>query len=307
MQGLSNLLCLGHLMAFLMLQRILPLTTLSLVLAITACGDDGGGTTAASTDASTSASSDPGSTSDPTTGDPTTGDPTTGDASTTDATTGEPAGMAMIRVVHLSPDGPAVDVYANGGADPVVTDLAVKNATDYLSVPAGEYTFAIAPADTSLADAVFTTPALQLDADMKYTALAVGKLAPKQGDGAFDVVALVDDTNNLPAGSVRLQVLHGAAAAAFAEVDVWNVTDAMNPAPLVENFPFKGSGILDVPSVALVVGLDVNNDGTPDASFDVPPLPADTLIDVVAFSDDKDAPSLQAILGPGPLTQLDPK
>ena len=88
---------------------------------------------------------------------------------------------------------------------------------------------------------------------------------------------------------------------------MWNVTDPMSPAPLIEDFPFKGSGALDVPSVALVVGLDVDNDGTPDANFDVPPLPADALVDVVAFSDDKDAPSLQAILGPGPLTQLDPK
>lgn len=297
-----------------MRQHILPLTTLSLVFAFAACGDDGGVTTATATDATTgSPTSDAtGSTGAPTTtAAPTATDATTADASTSGGTdpgsTGEPASTAMIRVVHLSPDGPPVDVYANGGDTPVVTDLAVKNATDYLQVPAGTYTFAIAPTGTSLGDAVFTTPELSLAADTKYTAIAVGKLAPEQGDGGFDVVAVVDDAAGLPSGDVRLQVIHGAAAAAFAEVDVWNVTDPMNPAPLVENFPFKANGALDVPSVALVVGLDVNNDGTPDASFDVPPLPADALVDVVAFSDDKDAPSLQAILGPGPLTQLDPK
>ena len=297
-----------------MRQPILPLITLSLVFAFAACGDDGGATTTTTATDATSGSptSDPtagstGSTAAPTT----TADATTADASTSGSTdagsTGEPASTAMIRVVHLSPDGPSVDVYANGGDTPVVTGLAVKNATDYLQVPAGTYTFAIAPAGTSLADAVFTTPELSLAADTKYTAIAVGKLAPKQGDGAFDVVAVVDDTADLAAGNVRLQVIHGAAAAAFAEVDVWNVTDPMSPAPLIEDFPFKGSGALDVPSVALVVGLDVDNDGTPDANFDGPPLPADALVDVVAFSDDKDAPSLQAILGPGPLTQLDPK
>ncbi len=298
-----------------MLQRILPFTPLSLVFAFVACGDDGGATTTTATDPTTgSPTSDPtgsGSTDGQTTADPTTGDPTTGDAAssgdTAPGSTGEPAATAMIRVVHLSPDGPAVDVYANGGETPVVTALSVKNATDYLEVPAGTYTFAIAPAGTSLADAVFTTPELALAADTKYTAIAVGKLAPKQGDGGFDVVAVADDAAGLPSGDVRAQVIHGAAAAAFAEVDVWNVTDPMNPAPLVENFPFKSSGVLDIPSVALVIGLDVDNDGTPDASFDVPPLPADALIDVVAFSDDQDAPSLQAILGPGPLTQLDPK
>lgn len=296
----------GHLMKIAMQPRILTLTILSLVFTVTACGDDGNTPTS---DTESTAAQTTAETSGPTgttTDEPTTDAGTTG-TPTTDATTGEPAGTAMIRVVHLSPDGPAVDVYANDGETPVVEGLAVKNATDYLSVPAGDYTFAIAPAGTSLGDAVFTTPTLSLAADTMYTAVAVGKLAPNMSDGAFDVVALVDDRAGLAAGSVRVQVLHGAAAGAFAEVDVWNVTDPNMPAPLIEDFAFKASGALDVPSVALVVGLDVDDDGAPDASFDVPPLPADALVDVVAFSDDQDAPSLQAILGPGALTQLDPK
>lgn len=287
-----------------MLQRILPLTTLSLVFAFAACGDDGNATTDSATDAPTTS---PTTTTPPTTTDATTTDATTTDDPTTTGTTGEPVEMAMIRVVHLSPDGPPVDVYANGGETPVVSGLNVQNATDYLQVPAGDYTFAIAAAGTSLAEAVFTVGPLTLEANMSYTAVAVGKLAPNQGDGGFDVVALADDKTDLAAGSVRVQVLHGASAAAFAEVDVWEVSDPMMPLPLIEDFPFKSSGVLDVPASPLTVGLDVNNDGMPDATFDVPALPADAFVNVIAYSNGSDAPSLQAVLGPGALTQLDPK
>ena len=282
----------------------LLLTTLSLSLALAACSGDDGSTSESTT---TTASTTSGTTDDSTTDDTTTASTTSGTTTTasTTETTGEVA-MAMIRVVHLSPDAPAVDVFVVGLDEAVVKGLAVKNATDYLSVPAGAYAFAIAPAGGSIDDAVFTTPVLDLAADTKYSAVAVGKLAPGNGDGGFNVVALVDSTDGLAAGQVRLQVLHAAAAAPFAEVDVWEVSDPMNPVPLIENFKFEASGSLDVPSAALVVGLDVNNDGMPDATFNVPALPADSLVDVAAFSDAADAPSLQAVLGVGATTQLDP-
>ncbi|WP_335869516.1 DUF4397 domain-containing protein [Bacillus sp. 2205SS5-2] len=39
---------------------------------------------------------------------------------------------AMVRIVHASPDAPAVDVYVNG--DTVVEGAAFKAATDYMSL-----------------------------------------------------------------------------------------------------------------------------------------------------------------------------
>ena len=291
-----------------MTHNSLLLTTLSLSLVLTACsGDDSSTSESTTTTASTTSGTTEGSTTEDSTTDDSTSTSTTSDTTTdaTSETTGA-AAMAMIRVVHLSPDAPAVDVFVVGVDEAVVKGLAVKNATDYLSVPAGPYAFAIAPAGGSIDDAVFTTPVLDLAADTKYSAVAVGKLAPGNGDGGFNVVALVDSTDGLAAGQVRLQVLHAAAAAPFAEVDVWEVSDPENPVPLIENFKFEASGSLDVPSAALVVGLDVNNDGMPDATFNVPALPADSLVDVAAFSDAADAPSLQAVLGVGATTQLDP-
>ena len=45
----------------------------------------------------------------------------------------------MIRVVHASPDAPAVDVYAEGVSSPLLEDVAYGETTSYLSVDPGTY------------------------------------------------------------------------------------------------------------------------------------------------------------------------
>ena len=46
---------------------------------------------------------------------------------------------AMLRVVHASPNAPAVDVYAEGVAAPLLTDLAYTETSMYLDLDAGTY------------------------------------------------------------------------------------------------------------------------------------------------------------------------
>ncbi|MFC7096828.1 DUF4397 domain-containing protein [Halobaculum marinum] len=52
---------------------------------------------------------------------------------------------AYVRVLHASPDAPAVDVALNN--ETVVSDLAFGESTEYLSVAAGEYELTITTAD----------------------------------------------------------------------------------------------------------------------------------------------------------------
>jgi hypothetical protein len=98
------------------------------------------------------------------------------------------SGKAHIRVVHASPDAPAVDIAVAGG--PVLlTDLAFPTASDYLPVDAGTYDLAVRPTGTE-------TSALDIngfvaDAGTIYTVFATG-LA---GDGSLGVLPLVDATN----------------------------------------------------------------------------------------------------------------
>ena len=47
------------------------------------------------------------------------------------------AGTAKVRVLHASPDAPAVDVYADGAA--VLTNVAYGVISGYLEVPAGDH------------------------------------------------------------------------------------------------------------------------------------------------------------------------
>ena len=44
---------------------------------------------------------------------------------------------AQVRILHASPDAPAVDVYVDGNA--AVEGAKFKDATDYLMLPAGPH------------------------------------------------------------------------------------------------------------------------------------------------------------------------
>ena len=295
---------------------------------LTACGDDGGtsesttnpSTSGVSTTATDPGETDPGETDTPTgtptetgeetgtTVDPsgptgtTTDEPETG---TTSAETGEPE-TTTIRVVHLSPGAPAVDIFANGdGSAPAVDGLMLRNSIT-LAVPAGEYEFAIAADGSPIEDAVFSVPKLSYEAGKTYTVVAVGKLA----ENTFDILRLEDDTAGLDPTQVRLQITHAAPAAPFAEVDVWAGGDVNSLAELIPDFKFKSSATADVGPNDLTVALDIDNDAEPDAVWAIagaalaPGVGA--VVNVFAYSDEKDAPSLQVVAFDGAAIQLDP-
>ena len=290
-------------------------------LALSACSDDGSDSatdtasatgTASATDPGTTGTGTPESTGEPTTGEPgtgttgTTSDPTpstTGDPET--GTTGEPE-TTTIRVVHLSPGAPAVDVFANGdGSAPVVDGLAVKNSLT-LTVPAGDYEFAIAADGSPIEDAVFSVPTLTYEAGKVYTVVALGQLA----NNSFDIIRIENDPTGLDPAQLRLQVTHAASAAAFAEVDVWAGPSADALGELIPDFKFKSSGTADIPPSDLSVGLDIDNDAKPDAVWAIPGAslaPAvGAVVNVFAYSDEKDVPSLQVVAFDGATIQLDP-
>jgi hypothetical protein len=82
------------------------------------------------------------------------------------------AGNAKIRVVHASPDAPNVDVLANDNR--VLTNVPFRTASDYLTVPAGNYTFKVNVTGTTTTATQATVP---LAAGKIYTAVAIGSVA----------------------------------------------------------------------------------------------------------------------------------
>ncbi|HEY3499664.1 MAG TPA: DUF4397 domain-containing protein [Polyangiaceae bacterium] len=212
---------------------------------------------------------------------------------------GAPAAPARIRVLHLSPDAPGVDVFVNGGEEAAVSDLEFPDGTPYLEVPAGTYTFDVAPAGTSAEDAVLSIEDVELAEGGSYTAVAYDEL------DSISALALGDDYARLENGDIRVRAVH--AATGVGEVDIWNVTDPGNPAPLYENLDFGAAGeSLDVPAGAYVLGVDTDDDAVPDLTFELPELAAGTVANLFAVADGSDV-FLLAQLPDGTTVRVDPR
>ncbi len=112
-----------------------------------------------------------------------------------EATTFEPlilvdAGSSLLRLTHAAPDAPAVDVVVEGTDEPLFENVAFGEATDYLPIPAGEYTLEVRPVGEPEAVATFD---VELELGTAYTGYAIGLLEPGElDDREFTLEVTVD-------------------------------------------------------------------------------------------------------------------
>jgi hypothetical protein len=206
---------------------------------------------------------------------------------------------AYLRVLHLSPDAPGVDVYANGTSK-VVNNLMFLEGTSYLEVEAGTYDFNITATGSPASQSVLDIDALVLSKDTYYTAVAFDAL------GSIKAMPLVDDYDGLDSGNIRVRAIH--AAEAVGQVDIWVIPETGNPSILYENVDFGVAGdYLDLPAAAYTLGFDLDDDATPDVIFDVPALAAGTIANVFAVNDSNGAVTLQAQVESGSMVQITPR
>jgi hypothetical protein len=121
------------------------------------------------------------------------------------------AEMAQVRVVHASPDAPAVDVYVDGAK--ALSNVSFFTASDYLSLPAGEHRFQVTPAGAAADKAVIDAKAT-LAAGQAYTVAAVGTLA------AIKPAILQDNLAAPAAGKAHVRVVHAAPDAPAVDIKV---------------------------------------------------------------------------------------
>lgn len=114
-----------------------------------------------------------------------------------------PDGYVNIRVAHFSPDTPNVDVYVNG--EVAIADLAFPTVTDFMTLPAGSYEIAVAPAGTSLEEAAIGPATFDLPADAYLTVAAVGSLEA----GTLAPAIIPADFSEIAEGNARVLVFHG--------------------------------------------------------------------------------------------------
>ncbi len=163
---------------------------------------------------------------------------------------------AKVRVIHASPDAPAVDILVNG--EVAVEGLAFQSGTDYLDLEAGEYQFQVVPAGGTADDAVIDATAT-VEAGVWYSVVAVGTLDSIEG------LIVVDDVTEPAAGMAHIKVVHASPDAPAVDVAV-----AGGPV-LFENIAFKDSTDY-LPVDAGTYDLEIRPTGTEDVALAIPGL-----------------------------------
>jgi hypothetical protein len=79
---------------------------------------------------------------------------------------------SYIRVLHASPNAPAVDVYANG--NPIVTNLSYKELSNYIPVLPGNYNIKVYPAGSTTNPVVNTN--VYIPPNSIFNVAAIGKI-----------------------------------------------------------------------------------------------------------------------------------
>src|SRR5674536_162347 len=113
----------------------------------------------------------------------------------------------MVRVAHLSPDAPSVDVYVNGAK--TLSGVSYKTVSKYLSVPPGQYRFEVRPAGADVGSKAVIDASDTLAAGKAVTVAAVGALANIKGQ------VYNDDISAPASGKAKVRVVHAARTAAI--------------------------------------------------------------------------------------------
>jgi hypothetical protein len=207
--------------------------------------------------------------------------------------------QTRVRVIHLSPTAPSVDVFVNGTPPAVVTDLAFTEGTDYLELDAGTYTFNVAPNGAPPAQSVLDIGPADLMGGAFYTAAAINLLL-----GPIEGLTMEDNNSDPGPGNIRVRAIH--AAPGVGEVDIWEVSDLQNPILLYENLNFRDIGDnLILSAGTYTLGFDVDNDETPDLTFSTGPIPVGSIVNIFAVNQVLDV-FLIAQFANGSTAQIDP-
>lgn len=117
------------------------------------------------------------------------------------------ADTGRVRVMHASPDAPAVDIFVDGAK--AVTALAFPNNTPYVTLPAGGHNVKVFVSPSNGTGAPALEANLDIGTGKDYTVLAVGQLS-KSTLGLY----VLEDNNSTPAaGNAHIRLIHASADA----------------------------------------------------------------------------------------------
>jgi len=177
-----------------------------------------------------------------------------------------------LRLVHGSPTAGDVDIWANA---------AVKLADTF------QFTDGLPPA--TVASGTYDIQVTAVGGDpqaplLEFTdvTLAPGALTvAAYDDGAPTILPAPDDLSAPATGKFRVRAIH--IADGIGQVDIWETS---GPTPLWVDLDFAAYGdYLELDAGQYNIGIDVDDDATPDVTFSLPSLPAGEVINVFAIND----------------------
>ncbi len=173
------------------------------------------------------------------------------------------ADSGRVRVMHASPDTPAVDIFVDGAK--AVTALAFPNNTPYVTLPAGGHNVKVFVSPSNGTGSPALEANLEIGAGKDYTVLAVGEV----GKGTLGLYVLEDD-NSTPAGNnAHIRLIHASPDAPPVNVAVAGTSTNVFTGVAYRNFgPYT-------PVPAGTYSLDVNVNATGATVLTIPGLKLD--------------------------------
>ena len=163
-------------------------------------------------------------------------------------------GGARVRVVHASPDAPAVDVWVDGTR--VFENVAFEDITDFAEVPAGSYNVQVVPAGETMP--VVIEADLTLEAATDYIVVATDFLAD------ITPIIMTADGGTPMDGNAWVRFFHGSPDAPAVDIAV-----ADGGPVLISDVAFQEfSAYLEFP--AGIYDLEARLAGTMDVALDLP-------------------------------------
>jgi len=188
---------------------------------------------------------------------------------------------ARVRVVHASPDAPAVDVWVNGAV--AFSNAPFQGITDYAKLEPGSYQVQVSPAGAT--EPIVIDANLDLAAQTDYTVVAVGMLAD------IEPLVLIDNNSAPEAGKAHVRFVHASPDAPAVDIAVANGGPV-----LFANVPFKGVGDY-LPVDAGTYDLEARIAGTDTVALSVPGVMLDegTVYTIFAMGLAGGEPALTAV------------
>jgi hypothetical protein len=178
------------------------------------------------------------------------------------------ADTSMVRVLHASPDAPAVDVYLDGTKVSALTNVPFGVISGYLPIPAGAHNVKVY--------ATGTTTGAVIDANVT---VAAGKMYTIAATSAVATITaqVIEDDPTPDCSTAQVRVIHFSADAPAVDIAT---TGAAPADAVVKSLAYpSASGYLDLPGGSY--DLEVRLAGTTTVAL---PLPGVAIADCTSYS-----------------------